>query len=81
MLNQAMKRKLDTGECVDLATCKKTPEGHYILDVYTDGKDYCDSRREAWIWSIGRRRTDGVILAATDNTFYQNNDFLCLWLR
>jgi len=52
------------------------PEG-----VFKEGKDYCDGKRERWIWSIGRRKSDGTILASCTDEFYQNAEYECLWLR
>lgn len=79
-MNYAMQEKIRTNDAVDLKGHKK--EGKfYILNAYFDGADYCDSATEQWIWSIGQRKSDGVILASTGTEFYQNPDFECLWLR
>ncbi len=43
--------------------------------------DYCVGSTEQWIWSIGRRLSDGAIFAALDARFYGNPEFHCLWLR
>ena len=80
LINQRMQEKLEEGEAIDLSTNKR--EGrYYVLDEVVEGMDYCDSVRECWIWSIGRRHSDGKILADTSSVFYQNNNFKCLWLR
>lgn len=34
-----------------------------------------------YIWSIGKRHSDGVILASRNGDLYQNPEFECLWLR
>lgn len=81
MRNQSMARKLRRGEAVDVATCPRDPDGNYILQSFEEGKDYCDSRTEEWIWSIGRRLEDNALLASTGTTFYQNDRYVCLWLR
>lgn len=81
MTNASMLRKLEAGKCVDVSECKRTFEGDYILDGVEDGADYCDAKAEQWIWSIGRRRNDGIILASTTSKFYGNPDFECIWLR
>ena len=54
---------------------------YYVLDAFAEDIDYCDAKREMWVWSIGRRKSDGVILASMDTVFYQNDAFDCLWLR
>jgi len=83
LVNQRKQEKLESGEAIDLSNCER--EGRYYVvpeNLWDDsGVDYCDSIREAWIWSIGRRYSDGVILADTSGIFYQNNNFQCLWLR
>lgn len=80
MLNKAMERKLKNGEAIDLSKCQR--EGrYYIVRAFVDGVDYCDAETESWIWSIGRRYSDGVVLASTGSELYQNSQFHCLFLR
>ena len=84
-MNQAMARKLASGEAVDVEKVGEVartegPGVWHLRDFHAD-VDYCVGSSEAWIWSIGRRRSDGAIFAATDNRFYQNPAFECLWLR
>lgn len=90
MMNLAMARKLETGECLDVE--KMLDPKHfdetgpafdnvYRLDRFVDDVDYCVASTEQWIWSVGRRLSDGAIFAATDGRFYQNPAFECLWLR
>lgn len=80
--NLAMKKELEKGAALDVREIgTEVGPGKYQLPKVVDGKDYCDSRTEAWIWSIGKRKTDGVILASTAADLYQNDDYECLWLR
>lgn len=92
MLNQAMARKLATGEALDvehpdlrapIGIVEYGPAfvGVYRLQRFVDDVDYCVARTEEWIWSIGKRLEDGAIFASTDTRFYQNPAFECLWLR
>lgn len=81
MRNKAMARKLSKGAAIDVSIFPRDKDGNYILPDYADGADYCDKQKEEWIWSIGKRRSDRTILASTDNRFYSNPDFECLWLR
>jgi hypothetical protein len=89
MRNQAMRRKLEKGEALDveqmLALDPAPPgelyRGTFRLDRFVDDCDYCVGSTEQWIWSIGRRLSDGAIFAALDSRFYQNPEFHCLWLR
>jgi len=76
-----MLRKIDSGECIDISTCEKTPDGDYILERFEEGIDYCDAKGEYWIWSIGRHYDTGQILASTSSKFYQNDAYECLFLR
>ena len=83
--NKAMQRKLEERRAIDLAPCARTATGVYVLEKFVEGLDYCDSSREAWVWSIakltrplpsvmadGSRRTlgPGLYLAAMDSRFY-----------
>jgi len=81
MANRAMARKLINGSAIDVATCKRDGPHHYVLTNYVDGKDYCDSHAEAWVWSIGRRLKDLKIIASLESDLYQHPNYQCLWLR
>lgn len=81
MQNQAMKRKLEKGECVDLSQCPLNDDGDYILSSFQEDVDYCDSKKEGWIWSIGKNKVTGEILASGSTKFYQNDQYECLFLR
>ena len=81
MRNQAMRRKLDKAEAVDVSKCERDGSGNYILESFTEGVDYCDAAIEVWIWSIGKHIETGKILASPDGRFYKNPAYTCLWLR
>jgi hypothetical protein len=81
MLNLRMREKLNDGRVIDISVCKRTPEGYYILTEFVEDVDYCDAKNEYWIWSIGKNYATGEILASTNNNFYQNNEYKCLFLR
>jgi hypothetical protein len=81
MKNDRMQQLIADGEAIDLAGCVRTVDGDYIVENYKDGVDYCDSKRDVWIRSIGQRRSDGQVLASSDWKFYENPDFICIWLR
>jgi hypothetical protein len=76
-----MAERLERGEAIDLSDCPRTPEGHYIMADFREGADYCDAKRECWMWSIGRNVITGEIRATTSGEFYQNEEWVCLWLR
>jgi len=80
MKNKSMRRKIENGDAIDVGGFP-TYGGAFVLPVFVDDIDYCDAKRERWIWSIGRRKSDGVILASCTDEFYQNAEFECLWLR
>lgn len=94
MLNKAMQRKLESGEAIDVADAPRLGP-YYILEEVIDGRDYCDAKSEAWIWSIGRAERElsfkfdgvthlvraGTILASPATDLYQRDGFQCLWLR
>lgn len=81
--NQAMRRKLEAGECLCVRDIGEPINDGTVFKLrgYIDNMDYCDTVNEEWIWSIGKRFNDGEIYAATDNRFYDNKEYLCLWLR
>lgn len=82
MKNLRMREKLDLGECIDVNKIGHSiGTGLFVLDSYEDGKDYCDASSDAWIWSIGRHISSGVVIASIDSRFYQNPQYVCLWLR
>jgi hypothetical protein len=82
MRNQGMARKLADREAVDVSKCERDENGDYVMkSAPVFGMDYCDAADEAWIWSIGKRKTDGTILASRTTRFYQHPDFECLWAR
>jgi len=79
-MNYTMQAKVLDGDAINIAD--RPREGtYYILDRFIEDVDYCDLKEGVWVWSIGRRRSDGKILATTDSGFYQNPLFECLWLR
>lgn len=81
LTNRRMAEKLLKEEAIDLSGREKTKKEYYILDDFIEGKDYCDSVSEAWMWSIGISYKTGQILASTSTHFYQNDEFECLFLR
>lgn len=82
MSNLVMQRMLRAGEALSvLAEGRELNSGMYELNRFVDGKDYCDPVKERWIWSIGRRFSDGKIFAATDARFYGDRNHDCLFLR
>lgn len=81
VVNIRMREKIQAREAIDLKDVPRTVMGDYILICFVEGVDYCDSSRDAWIWSIGLRKADGMIFASTTTEFYQHPDFECLFLR
>lgn len=82
MKNLRMCEKLNLGECIDVRQIgREIQPGFFELESYTDDVDYCDAKTEQWIWSIGRRIEDGVIVASLDTSLYMNPQYVCLWLR
>jgi hypothetical protein len=91
MNNKAMQRKLKTEEAVDvrmIGTYIPRNEAVFDSNVFEltefdkdDKLDYCDAQTEGWIWSIGKRRSDGKVFAAFDGRYYLHPDYECVWLR
>lgn len=79
---RVMQEKLNSGMCVDVtAIGTELEDGTFELRSYKDGWDYCHAETGRWVWSIGRRKSDGRIQAAFDERFYKNDDYECIWLR
>jgi hypothetical protein len=82
MENVSMRRLLHGGQALNVRDeGRELESGMFELRRFVEGKDYCDPVKERWIWSIGRRFSDGKILAATDARFYGDRNFDCLFLR
>lgn len=84
MNNLRMAEKLKDGRAIDV--CKFGTEiDPGIFDMPSDfdceDVDLCASDGERWIWSVGKRKTDGHIFASVDGRFYMNPDYECIWLR
>jgi hypothetical protein len=78
--NLSMAKILLKGEAKDVSKCKRLGTD-YILSEFHEGLDYCDAQLERWIWSIGRRRRDGVFVASLSGKFYNHPEYECVWLR
>lgn len=90
MTNHTMLRMVARGDALDVSPYKDNtvaangkptytlPEG-----FYQDGLDYCDKVLELWVWSIGRHKETGAVVAALDDRFYRCEDsgYECIWLR
>lgn len=81
MQNRRMEEKLKAGKAIDVSGCRRTNDGDYLLTAFDEDADYCDSQTEAWIWSIGKHRETGQIVASTSTRFYENPAYHCLFLR
>lgn len=93
LINRAMARKLASGEAINVELIGTLVEHIGLGDLglvgtwylgekwLWEGYDLCVGKGEAWVWSVGKRKTDGKIFAALDERFYGRDDFECLWLR
>lgn len=90
MINKAMERRIAEGEAIDISTISDVAVGTaerpvtfkfhaHVQDIMA--VDYCHAPTELWIWSIGRSKETGVIYAAIDGRYYQNDKYECVWLR
>jgi hypothetical protein len=82
MLNKRMEEMLREGEAIDVSPYLNR-DGDYDLpaSIDVDGKDLCNAETEQWIWSVGKRLSDGAIIASHSSKLYQNPEFECIWLR
>ena len=74
-----MVRGVENGEVIDIGGCPN--DGcYYTLNELPIDVEYCDVNRGYRTRSIGRRKSDGAIVASRMNDLYQNPDYECLWL-
>lgn len=81
MQNRRMEDMLRTGKCVDVSQFPRAGKYYVLPGPPAANLNYCDATYERWIWSIGRRLSDGAILASLAPDLYGNKDFECLWMR
>jgi hypothetical protein len=73
---------VERGEAIDISQYPRRSDGSFILSEFIDGKHYVVlADNSIAIHSIGRRKSDGVILASTDCRYGRHPDFECLWMR
>jgi len=82
MTNIMMQIRIESGDAIDISGFAR--EGIYYIiprhKLFAD-RDYCDPKLESWIWSIGRRKRDGRLLASIAPDLYDHADFDCVWVR
>ena len=88
MRNRWLEREQRRGEVWDVSRCKRrTRDGDYVLPrkMYppkrAEGRDYADIAHERYVWSIGRNKRTGAVIASLSGKFYQRPGWDCLWLR
>lgn len=81
MTDRRMEDLLRNGKCVDVSKFPRDGKYYVLPGPPATSIDYCDATYERWVWSIGRRLSDGVILASLAPDLYANKNFECLWLR
>ena len=53
----------------------------YIPTPHVKASFSLDAKNETWMWSVGRRISDNVLIASTTTDLFQNPEYECLWLR
>lgn len=83
MKNNAMAEGLLNGSVRDVSKLERDDYGRYKLPpgFFLPELDYCDAEKEEWVWSIGRRKENGELLASTAVEFLHSTDYECVWLR
>lgn len=83
MPNYAMQRKLSEKEAIDLSKWL-TDAGTYSFPeyVFVEGKDYCDAKREVWIWYVWAPKNGaGNYIASAEFGAKNPDGFHCVWCR
>ena len=76
-----MVRMVERGEAVDVSNCPREG-GHYTLEgPPREGMEYCAVDHGFRIRSIGRRKSDGTIVASVAPDLYENPEYECVWLH
>jgi len=75
---------MDAELIIDVSRFETTADGDYILPKFWDSKEgyeYRVGKTKEHVRSIGKRKSDGKILASTSSKFHNDPEFECLWLR
>ena len=56
-------------------------EMSYLLPEFVEDVDYCNIDSGRWIYTIGKHKQTDLIFASHDNRFYDQSDYICLFLR
>jgi hypothetical protein len=81
MQNLTMAEKLRNLSAIDVRVeGQEVGDGVFQLPRFVQGADYCDSKTERWIWSIGKD-FKGRVFAAVDTRYYGDPNYDCLFLR
>jgi hypothetical protein len=75
-----MVRGVDNGDVIDVGACPNDEHYYTLNEEPLFGVEYCDVNRGYRMRSIGRRKSDGAIIASRTGELYQHPDFECLWL-
>ena len=82
MRDHEMVLKLDSGEALDVRSIGAEVEpGVFRLTSFTPGYDYCDSKKQIWMMSVGRHLRTGVFYAARDLRYEVDSQYECVWVR
>ena len=83
MRNLIMQQRVKEGVAIDLRHCDRNADGDYRIPAawFQPDADYCDTRAETWIWSIGKNIETGEILGAVGDRFMAAPGWDCVWLR
>jgi hypothetical protein len=81
-MNLSMREKVKRLEAINVRIIGvEIDAGLFRLSFFDHNADYCDLETGTWIWSIGRHNASGDIIASTDDRFFADPDYDCLWLR
>lgn len=89
MANRAMAEMLIAGDAIDVSRFRLADDTYQFPDGWFEevtcdpdfSPDFYDAERERWIFSIGKSRSFGFTMAATDTRYHENKDFQPRWLR
>lgn len=85
--SRLMQSYVRGGEAFDVSHCERTADGDFVLPrrmhppKRQGAKDYLVVETGQPIWSIGKNKKTGSVIASVTGKFYQRPGWECVWLR
>lgn len=77
-MSDEMRKMIAAGMAFDLSDAPRDGK-YYVVENFDPDMDYCILSANEWVKSVGRRKADGMILAALDGM--NEKGFTIIWYR